>query len=241
MDGFIKIHKKMINWQWYKDNNTKSLFIDLLLDANYEDRKVGFLLIKRGQVLTSLKRMSENTGMTYREIRTSLAKLEISGEIDKQTTNRNSIITIKNYDSYQNITGRHSAYDSEYEGARPHVDAAVAGWPAAGWSLTPPRLYPDALDGLRLRRCLRSLVRHNNTACRQVALRQVRQAAVALSCSRLFSEDLFQTFLQRLTTKGAVGDLSLRVDEDVVGNAVDLVYRRSGAVPAFQVGDLQPR
>ena len=103
MDGFIKIHKKMINWQWYKDNNTKSLFIDLLLDANYEDRKVGFLLIKRGQVLTSLKRMSENTGMTYREIRTSLAKLEISGEIDKQTTNRNSIITIKNYDSYQNI------------------------------------------------------------------------------------------------------------------------------------------
>ena len=103
MNGYILIHRKLLNWQWYKDSNTLHLFIDLLLDANYEDSKFGFQIIKRGQCLTSLKRIHENTGLTYREIRTSLDKLQKSGEIDKQTTNRYSIITINKYNDYQNI------------------------------------------------------------------------------------------------------------------------------------------
>lgn len=103
MNGYILIHRKLINWQWYKDSNTLHLFIDLLLDANYEDSKVGFQVIKRGQCLTSLKRMSENTGLTYQQIRTSLSKLEKSGEINKQITNKYSIITINKYNEYQEL------------------------------------------------------------------------------------------------------------------------------------------
>lgn len=103
MNGYILIHRKLLNWQWYKDSNTLHLFIDLLLDANYEDSKVGFQIIKRGQCLTSLKRIHENTGLTYQQIRTSLRKLEKSGEINKQTTNRYSIITINKYNDYQEL------------------------------------------------------------------------------------------------------------------------------------------
>lgn len=101
MDGFIKLYKRIESWQWYKDSTTLHLFIDLLLDANYEDSKVGFEIIKRGQCLTSLKRMHERTGLTIKQIRTALDKLEKSGEIGKQTTNRNSIITINKYNDYQ--------------------------------------------------------------------------------------------------------------------------------------------
>ena len=103
MNGYILIHRKLLNWQWYKDSNTLHLFIDLLLDANYEDTKVGFQVIKRGQCLTSLKRIHENTGLTYQQIRTSLGKLEKSGEINKQTTNKYSIITINKYNDYQEL------------------------------------------------------------------------------------------------------------------------------------------
>ena len=103
MNGYILIHRKLLNWQWYKDSNTLHLFIDLLLDANYEDSKVGFQIVKRGQCLTSLKRMHENTGLTYQQIRTSLSKLEKSGEINKQTTNKYSIITINKYNDYQEL------------------------------------------------------------------------------------------------------------------------------------------
>lgn len=103
MNGYILIHRKLQQWQWYKDSNTLHLFIDLLLDANYEDSKVGFEIIKRGQVITSLNRLHDNTGLTYQQIRTSLSKLEKSGEINKQTTNRYSIITINKYNDYQEL------------------------------------------------------------------------------------------------------------------------------------------
>ena len=103
MDGYIKLYKRIESWQWYKESTTLHLFIDLLLDANYEDSKVGFQIIKRGQCLTSLKRIHERTGLTYQQIRTSLDKLQKSQEINKQITNRYSIITINKYNDYQNI------------------------------------------------------------------------------------------------------------------------------------------
>lgn len=100
-EGYIKIHRKIRNWQWYRDSNTLHVFMDLLLEANYEDSKVGLQEIKRGQVLTSLKRISENTGLSFQNIRTALSKLEKSGEINKQITNKHSIITINKYNDYQ--------------------------------------------------------------------------------------------------------------------------------------------
>ena len=103
MDGYIKIYKKLENWQWYKYSTTLHLFLDLLIDANWQDSKIGTLVIKKGQCLTSLNRIALRTGLTYREIRTSLSRLEESGEIDKQTTNKYTIITIKKYNDYQEI------------------------------------------------------------------------------------------------------------------------------------------
>lgn len=100
-EGYIKIHRKIKNWQWYKDTNTLHVFLDLLLEANYDDSKIGFQEVKRGQVLTSIKRISENTGLSFQSIRTSLSKLEKSGEINKQTTNKYTIISINKYNDYQ--------------------------------------------------------------------------------------------------------------------------------------------
>jgi len=100
-EGYIKIYRKIRNWQWYRDSNTLHVFMDLLLEANYEDSKVGLQEIKRGQILTSLKRISENTGLSFQNIRTALSKLEKSGEINKQTTNKYTIISINKYNDYQ--------------------------------------------------------------------------------------------------------------------------------------------
>lgn len=102
-DGYIKLHRKMLKWQWFQDSNTVHIFLALLLDTNYEDKKVGFQEVKRGQCLTSIKRLQELTKLTPQKIRTCLSHLEKSGEINKQTTSRYSIITIKNYDVYQEI------------------------------------------------------------------------------------------------------------------------------------------
>ncbi len=100
-DGFIKIHRRMLKWEWFSDVNTTHLFIYLLLIANWEDKKWQGLLIKRGQVVTGRKKISKDTGLTEQQVRTSLKKLILTNNITSKTTNKYTVITIENYDLYQ--------------------------------------------------------------------------------------------------------------------------------------------
>jgi hypothetical protein len=47
MNGYIKLHRKLVDWEWYTDIPTKTLFIHLLLVANHKPNKWrGMLLIQ---------------------------------------------------------------------------------------------------------------------------------------------------------------------------------------------------
>ena len=100
-DGFIKIHRRMLKWEWFSDVNTTHLFIYLLLVANWEDKKWQGQIIKRGQVVTGRKKISKDTGLTEQQVRTSLKKLISTNNLTSKTTNKYTIITIENYDLYQ--------------------------------------------------------------------------------------------------------------------------------------------
>lgn len=98
---WISLHRCMQDWRWYKDVNTKSLFIHLLLIANHTPKNWKDITVKRGQKVTSVNRLSEETGISIRGIRTCIQRLERTGEIVVKTTNKYTIITIVNYDFYQ--------------------------------------------------------------------------------------------------------------------------------------------
>lgn len=99
--GHIKIFRQMIDWQWYRDSNTKSLFLHCLLMANWKDAKFMLTDVPRGSFITSIDSLSQQTGLTPRQIRTSLKKLELSGEIIKKTTNKFTLINVVNYKLFQ--------------------------------------------------------------------------------------------------------------------------------------------
>lgn len=101
--GWIKIHRKLIDWEWYKDVNTFKLFMHLLLKANTETKKWQGLTINRGQLITSLKNLSYETGLTEKEVRTALSKLEKTKEVGKQSSSANTTLTMLNYDLYQSM------------------------------------------------------------------------------------------------------------------------------------------
>ena len=103
MDGWVKIHRKIIEWEWYQDSQMVHLFIHLLLSANHEDKKWRGHTVKRGQLITGLHKLSENTGISIQSLRTRLEKLSITREIVIKSTNKFSIITILNYEDYQII------------------------------------------------------------------------------------------------------------------------------------------
>ena len=102
--GFIKLHRKMTKWGWYHDANTFRLFVHLLLTANYEPRVFEGRIIERGQRAASIAGLSKETKISVRSIRTSLEHLKSTNEVTTETTPKFTIITIKNYDLYQQPT-----------------------------------------------------------------------------------------------------------------------------------------
>jgi len=99
--GFIKLHRKLTQWEWYSDINTTRLFTHLLIMSNYEPKKWRGIQINRGEYLTGRIKLSEETGLSQQQIRTSLSKLKSTNEITIKATNKYTIIKLENYCVYQ--------------------------------------------------------------------------------------------------------------------------------------------
>ncbi len=98
---FIKLDRNILRWGWYTDPVTKSLFIHLILKANFEDRMWLNKKIERGQLVTSRKILASELGLTESKVRTALEHLKSTGEISVKTQSKYSIITINNYSKFQ--------------------------------------------------------------------------------------------------------------------------------------------
>ena len=99
--GFITLHRQILDWEWYRDGNTKDLFLHLLLTANYADTMVKGRLIRRGQVTSSLTKLAHELGQTVRMVRVSLNHLVMTGEVTNESSPEGRIITVVKYDDYQ--------------------------------------------------------------------------------------------------------------------------------------------
>lgn len=101
MDGWIKMHRKFLKWEWYKDIPCKVLALHYLLSANYEEKTWRGRPLKKGQLITGLYSLSEEIGLSTQQIRTANKKLSDCGFCNIESTNKYSIVTICNYAVYQ--------------------------------------------------------------------------------------------------------------------------------------------
>ena len=100
-EGWIKLHRKMLNWGWYTDTNTKVVFLHLLLLANYGEREFLGHKIKPGQCVISYGKLAKELGLTVQNVRTALKNLESSQEINRQVTSKFQLVTIEKWAFYQ--------------------------------------------------------------------------------------------------------------------------------------------
>jgi|14_taG_2_1085336.scaffolds.fasta_scaffold00306_39 hypothetical protein len=101
--GWISLHRKFLDWEWYTDINTCHLFTYCLLKANHIHKKWRGIDIGRGQFITSLDSLSKDTGLSVMKIRTAINKLESTNELTSKASNKSRLITVVNYDLYQGI------------------------------------------------------------------------------------------------------------------------------------------
>lgn len=101
MSGWIKLHRQIVDWEWYTDHNTFRVFIHLLLTANHKDKKYRGIELKAGSIVTSRDILAIATGLSVRQVRTALDKLKTTNELTIKTSSQGTIIEIVNYSKYQ--------------------------------------------------------------------------------------------------------------------------------------------
>lgn len=106
MNGWIKIHREIINWEWYNDVNTSRLFLHCLLKANHADKNYRGTVVKAGSFLTCRDLLSSQTGLSVRQIRTSLSRLKSTNELTINTSRQGTVIEVVNYDKFQETTDK---------------------------------------------------------------------------------------------------------------------------------------
>ena len=100
-NGFIKLYRSMIDWEWFQDANATRVFLYLLLDANHKANRWMGKEILPGQTVTSYQIISKKTGISVQSVRTAISKLKSTGEITSQSTNKYTLVTVVNWASYQ--------------------------------------------------------------------------------------------------------------------------------------------
>ena len=101
MASWIKIFRELLQWEWFQKPEMVQLFIYLLLKANCEDKQWQGMVIKRGQLVTSNSFIRNDLKLSEQTVRTCMKRLISTGEITYKSTNRFVVITICNYDKYQ--------------------------------------------------------------------------------------------------------------------------------------------
>lgn len=129
LSGFVKLHRKMIEWGWYSDSVVKDVFLHLLMVAAWKEGRYLGHEIKPGQAIVGRKKMAQELGFSERQVRTALDKLESTGEIARKTTNKFTIVTIENWEFYQSdnnnsdqqVTSKRPTNDQQMTNKGPHL------------------------------------------------------------------------------------------------------------------------
>ena len=99
--GWIKLHRELLDWEWYDDANTFRLFMHLLLRVNHQDKKWHGINIVRGSLLSSPDQLAAEIGLSRQNVRTSIKKLKSTNELTTTATAKYTVFSITKYDSYQ--------------------------------------------------------------------------------------------------------------------------------------------
>lgn len=103
-NGFIKLHRGMLEWEWWDDIPVRLLWITILYEANWKDKQWHGMTIPRGSFWTSLSSLAQKSGLTVQQTKTALSKLQSTGEITSTATSKGRLVTVENYDFYQSDT-----------------------------------------------------------------------------------------------------------------------------------------
>ena len=124
-NGYIKLYKKMTEWEWYTDGPTLRVYLHLLLTANWKDSNLKGQKIPRGSVLTSYDAIASATGLSKKQVRRAVENLEKTKNVARNRALNSLLITVEKYEFFQGdaaqqgtVQGTRRAFAGHSEGTR---------------------------------------------------------------------------------------------------------------------------
>ena len=103
-NGFVKLPRTILEWEWYDHPDVFRIYIHLLIKVNYAPARWRGMDILEGEHITSTAKLSEELNMSEFKVRESLSKLEKTGFLKKTTTNKFTKLKLLQYGADVNNT-----------------------------------------------------------------------------------------------------------------------------------------
>ena len=100
MTGWVKLDRALLNWRYKGRPDYVALWVHILLEANHKPKKWEEIELESGEFVTSVSKLSVDTGLSVQQVRTILKKLE-GEELLAKSTNRYTVIKVINWAKYQ--------------------------------------------------------------------------------------------------------------------------------------------
>lgn len=124
-NGYMKLFRKISEWEWYDDPVTFKVFLHFLLTARWRDGSWHGIEIKRGEVLESLPSIAQKNGLTVRNVRTAIQHLIDTNSVTIRKVGRCHIYKVSEYEKYQVRQDSRQDSDMEVTGNRQDIDREV--------------------------------------------------------------------------------------------------------------------
>lgn len=103
-NGFIKIHRSLLEWEWHDNEHMLSIFIHCLMLANWKEKRWHGEVIPRGSFVTSYDHLAKVTGIPRTTVYRCIQKLSETGEIETKTEHTYTIIKVRKYAEFQDFS-----------------------------------------------------------------------------------------------------------------------------------------
>lgn len=102
-NGWIKIHRSMLDWEWWDDQNTRMLWLTILLSVNHEPKRWHGITVDAGEMITSYAALAQKSGLSYQSVRTSLEHLISTHEVTCESTHQFTRIKVVKWAEFQSL------------------------------------------------------------------------------------------------------------------------------------------
>jgi hypothetical protein len=101
IEGYVRLHRRLLEWEWFGDSTTVHVLMFILLRANWQKKVWQGHVIEPGQLITSRLSIADSCGLTEKQVRGALDKLKGAGVITTDRAGLGQRISLQNWAEYQ--------------------------------------------------------------------------------------------------------------------------------------------